>query len=1067
MKKTLELASLLLMMAAATHAQAPGTGVNYNPTTPAPAVGTYNVTPQADSTRPTANISFQVTYPTLVTQCSTGGDLGTALLPVLSSLAASNGGIIDARACTRNSYWGSAIGIGTSNVTILLPCVQVSMPGYLYVAAGARNVRILGCTNFGDTGSGAGTGGTQLQHSGSGSAIIIGDPTYLTNTTGIEVGDLSIVMTGAASNAHAITIYDTQDLNIHDLIINGSGALTQIGIYLDGSGNYTGGKFDNIKIEGEGQAIWMNGDFHAGDSDAFPNASTFARLHIVCPTSAGSPIAGTYGIDLLGGDGNTFVGGDVEGCDTLLYLGAAATSNSFFGVRNENSNTQISAASGSQYNLWEQGGALSTGKVTDAGTHNSFIDTFHAGTNHLNGNLYRSQADSTVTNHFYTGIGLGNVRGLIDEYTTDVPGTPGSYQTVWQWGPGDGTAGAQVWTLQDMLNSVPRFAAAQFTTAGGNDQTLLNSAGSGGIVLNASANSGTGGVSIGSGGASPTTIWEMNASGNSYQLGNHTFYAGSTAAWYFECASISACNIESMNPTASAKHITLYNGGGTDFESEASAGVSVNSSSGGSTGPFTVYGGGASYYGTKLFQVQNNGNGTANYLFPSLAAASARACIDVDTSGYFHVLTYDCGSGSGTVTWPTAPGLQNWQTGSGWGPVYFNTPTSGLMNSATGPTTSDSYAGGQDSAAGSSTLGGATLRGANNTATTGAGTAGGAVVNGGNNASTTTSSQSGSVEIEPGTSTAGGQQGVAIYGQIYQEGSGSFTQWNLVCSDASTRQTADACGASPTNIIGVMDTHNGSYIEVHTPPSISPVNASAAVTLGHTVCAGATAGEVTDSSGTGPCSTGTTIGVVVAISGQYTFADGSSASISTTLPLVQLWKVHSVGAGDIVGTLTNPTTGNAGSATQLASSPTTCTAGNAPTGISANGNATGCAPLGTAVFSSGTSPLCTTSNCFMGVGYTGGSQLKGTFIAPRAGKMQNCSAAVGAATTGTNYYTATMWKNGSTCSGPTLTLNSGSYAVVTDNTDTCTVAQGDRITWDFVVTGTIPSADVGSASCLY
>jgi hypothetical protein len=50
-------------------------------------------------------------------------------------------------------------------------------------------------------------------------------------------------------------------------------------------------------------------------------------------------------------------------------------------------------------------------------------------------------------------------------------------------------------------------------------------------------------------------------------------------------------------------------------------------------------------------------------------------------------------------------------------------------------------------------------------------------------------------------------------------------------------------------------------------------------------------------------------------------------------------------AGD-VPTLNQSTTGNAATATALAATPTLCSTGNAPTGILANGNATGCASIG-------------------------------------------------------------------------------------------------------------------------
>ncbi len=51
-------------------------------------------------------------------------------------------------------------------------------------------------------------------------------------------------------------------------------------------------------------------------------------------------------------------------------------------------------------------------------------------------------------------------------------------------------------------------------------------------------------------------------------------------------------------------------------------------------------------------------------------------------------------------------------------------------------------------------------------------------------------------------------------------------------------------------------------------------------------------------------------------------------------------------------TLALNTSGNAGTATALASTPSLCSTGQAPTGITANGNATGCAPFGTGTMTS-------------------------------------------------------------------------------------------------------------------
>jgi hypothetical protein len=108
---------------------------------------------------------------------------------------------------------------------------------------------------------------------------------------------------------------------------------------------------------------------------------------------------GTYGINLQQGDGNTFTGGDVEGCATALHLGANAQNNTVVGLRNENSTSQVVADTGSSYNSWITGGTMFTGALTDNGTRNSFLDSFHRTFNGMKGDWYQSQQDATVTNH--------------------------------------------------------------------------------------------------------------------------------------------------------------------------------------------------------------------------------------------------------------------------------------------------------------------------------------------------------------------------------------------------------------------------------------------------------------------------------------------------------------------------------------------------------------------------------------------------------------------------------------------------------------------------------------------
>jgi hypothetical protein len=49
------------------------------------------------------------------------------------------------------------------------------------------------------------------------------------------------------------------------------------------------------------------------------------------------------------------------------------------------------------------------------------------------------------------------------------------------------------------------------------------------------------------------------------------------------------------------------------------------------------------------------------------------------------------------------------------------------------------------------------------------------------------------------------------------------------------------------------------------------------------------------------CTTGLSVGMVVAVSGQWNFADGTASTISTTTPLVYFFRTSRVGAGALTG----------------------------------------------------------------------------------------------------------------------------------------------------------------------
>ena len=316
-------------------------------------------------------------------------------------------------------------------------------------------------------------GGTVFAYSGTGAMVEVGDPTYAVDTPGFHMDNMAINIDRdhRAQRHRDLRHYRTQEIDLESLYFLGN--QNQTGMTLDGTGNYTGGTFSDNQFGGFLIAVNAIGHQTANPATTdWMNASTFVRLHINCPESNGNPIGGTYGINLLQGDGNTITGGDVEGCATALHLGANAQNNTIVGLRNENSTNQMVADTGSRYNSWITGGAMYTGEMIDNGTRNSFLDTFHRSFNGLNGDWYGSQQDATLTNHLRLGIGNGNERGLLNEVQTD-------YGYRWEEGYGDGTTGVQYMVRPDLFNNVPRISVRQYLSASANVVTnvVLNNAG--------------------------------------------------------------------------------------------------------------------------------------------------------------------------------------------------------------------------------------------------------------------------------------------------------------------------------------------------------------------------------------------------------------------------------------------------------------------------------------------------------------------------------------------------------------------------------------------------------------
>ncbi len=716
-----------------------------------------------------------------------GADIGAKLQACVNALNSSYGGTCDARNFTGSLTMASNLTISTSNASILLPCATITTASQIVVTAGTRNVSLRGCALRGGSAANGSAGGTVLAYSGTGAALQVGDPTYAVDTPGFHLDNAAINITASASaSAQAFAAYRTQELDLESVYFLGNA--NQTGMTLDGTGNYTGGTFLDDEFTGFQTAVNAIGHQTANAATTdWMNASTFVRLHIDCPTSGGNPIAGTYGINLQQGDGNTFTGGDVEGCATALHLGANAQNNTIVGLRNENSTQQVVADAGSRYNNWVTGGTMFTGELTDNGTRNSFLDTFHRSFNGMNGDWYGSQQDATVTNHYRLGTGNGNERGLEDEYQTD-------YGYRWEIGLGDGTSGEQFYNLTDLLNNVQRLSVGQYLsatpnvvtnavvnnggcysspaaptiafsggggsgaaatanmaassslscpggytvssitiTSGGsgytsqpamsftganqiaapnavaeitpagstNNQTVINAAGTGAVVLNGSNNAGTGGVVFGSGGPSETTVATIDKSGDAQfngtlQVGGTTQSAGTitvrnnanaevdyylwpglsasqkgsftykdyngTSEWYLVKDANNNWAVNSaVSGLDSFKAYQSTNSGDTYIDASNPSGVvRVNYETGAGTG-FKIYGGSS----TALYA---SFTGTSSIAFPGLAASSGHNCLQIDSSGYITNTGSACGSaspGSGVTASSAPAGELAYYTGSG------------------------------------------------------------------------------------------------------------------------------------------------------------------------------------------------------------------------------------------------------------------------------------------------------------------------------------------------------------------------------------------------------------------
>jgi hypothetical protein len=570
-----------------------------------------------------------------------GGTLDAKLQACVSSMNSVLGGICDARSLG-NSTLTSNITVAIANVAIYLPCATITTAYKVIVAAGVRNTRIEGCSYQGGSASSGTSGGTVWIYTGSGVAFQIGDTTYAANTKGFLMSNINLNTASAGTAAKGLAFYRTQEIDLRNVYLNGDQLTGQTGIFLDGTGNYTGGTFDSDTLNGFGTGVYLTGHLSGSVVGDFANASTFTRLHIVCPTSSGSPISGTYGVNIVAGDGNTWNGGDIESCSTMFHLGANAINNTVVGLRNENSTIQYQADSGSSFNAVFTGGTFYTGKLVDNGSRNSFWDAFHHTVNGMKGDWYASQQDATVINHLRLGIGTGTVRGMQWESQVDVGITSSQYN--WLWGLTDGASGESDWVFDDLINGVTRLELQEGNSAGSNGSSL-NATGTSVVSFNSSSGSSTGGVAFGSGGASPTTVATIDGSGDTQIGGYLGFFTDNATDWMWECASATSCSLRNTIATTPANVFTAYSNGQTNLNSQGSSAVAINNTSTGGTGGLYIYQGGSNY-STKIATFSS----PSAIRFPGLAASSGSSCLSIDDSGYVSNTGKACGKGSGDGT---------------------------------------------------------------------------------------------------------------------------------------------------------------------------------------------------------------------------------------------------------------------------------------------------------------------------------------------------------------------------------------------------------------------------------
>ena len=207
------------------------------------------------------------------------------------------------------------------------------------LTAGTRNVSLRGCALRGASTAPAGARAArcfciQVRRQRSRWAIA----TYAADTSGFHLDNVVINTTASSSStAQALIAYRTQEMDLESLYLLGNCESDRHDAGWNGKlhgRNFLRQRDRRIPDRDECDRA-PGGEF--GDYGLDECEHVCAAAYRLPDGERKSDRAGHMGINLQQGDGNTFTGGDVEGCATALHLGPNAQNNTIVGLRNENS----------------------------------------------------------------------------------------------------------------------------------------------------------------------------------------------------------------------------------------------------------------------------------------------------------------------------------------------------------------------------------------------------------------------------------------------------------------------------------------------------------------------------------------------------------------------------------------------------------------------------------------------------------------------------------------------------------------------------------------------------------